>query len=663
MKQITIKSIKLTNFKGISALTIPFNQAGLDIYGDNASGKTTIVDAFNWCLFGKDSQDRKDFAIRPIDANGIQDNKTESEVEVELVVENTFYKLRRVFAGNFVKKRGSNVEEFQGNETRYYIDEVPHKQKEYDLRIATFCDEQLFKLLSIAGRFFLLDWKQQREILNKLAQIGTDADIIQTLPEATKYLKLIEVLNANKTLEMYRKQLSAERLAIKKEIDDIGPRIAELKSIPAPEKIEINKAEIEELIAQENELIQSANNLFSASQSEINNKIAGFQKQISDLQTKRLNLIADAKNEGNIKYKEHQQRIQLLKNQISINNDNYLLHNRKITEDKARLEKLEEERQSLVESWNQTKSSVYALRKFEPGVCPCCNRANEYSEKAQAEFETQENLNADNFMKVKVNILNEIETQGEKVNNQIDELKKEIQLDEANIQQYQIEIDKLQAELDFLDRHNVQPFELTDEKSVAGVLDIDEDIEALKVLIEATEQERGQEPNIELNKQAIEKLNAQLAECITHEARVNEYNKTAKRIDELLFREQELCNKMATIEKDEYLIDEFNSVKIDLVSSKVNSMFKFVKFKMFNHLINGGIEETCEAMVEGVTISNVNNAGRINAGLDIIGTLSEFYSISVPCFIDNAESITKIIPFDSQLIKLIVSEIDKKLTY
>jgi len=82
---------------------------------------------------------------------------------------------------------------------------------------------------------------------------------------------------------------------------------------------------------------------------------------------------------------------------------------------------------------------------------------------------------------------------------------------------------------------------------------------------------------------------------------------------------------------------------------------------MFETQINGGIKNTCEAMVEGVPFSDLNNAMKINAGLEIIKALCEFYQVNAPIFIDNRESVTKLIDIDSQIINLVVSEQDKQL--
>jgi hypothetical protein len=62
-----------------------------------------------------------------------------------------------------------------------------------------------------------------------------------------------------------------------------------------------------------------------------------------------------------------------------------------------------------------------------------------------------------------------------------------------------------------------------------------------------------------------------------------------------------------------------------------------------------------------VPYSNLNHGARLNVGLDIINTLSDFYNFNAPIFVDNAEAVTQLIPTRSQLIRLVVSEKDKKL--
>ncbi|WP_319001311.1 hypothetical protein [Clostridium estertheticum] len=65
-------------------------------------------------------------------------------------------------------------------------------------------------------------------------------------------------------------------------------------------------------------------------------------------------------------------------------------------------------------------------------------------------------------------------------------------------------------------------------------------------------------------------------------------------------------------------------------------------------------------MVQGIPFNDANTASQINAGIDIINTLSSYYEVEVPLFIDNRESINQLIETDSQVINLVVS-LDKEL--
>ena len=106
--------------------------------------------------------------------------------------------------------------------------------------------------------------------------------------------------------------------------------------------------------------------------------------------------------------------------------------------------------------------------------------------------------------------------------------------------------------------------------------------------------------------------------------------KNNKRKDEILKREKELAQQMADLEKEEFAIDELNKARIDEVERRVNSKFQNVRFRMFETQINGGETPTCIAQVNGVKYSDLNNAAQINAGLDIVNTLSLFHGVTGP---------------------------------
>jgi exonuclease SbcC len=119
------------------------------------------------------------------------------------------------------------------------------------------------------------------------------------------------------------------------------------------------------------------------------------------------------------------------------------------------------------------------------------------------------------------------------------------------------------------------------------------------------------------------------------------------RIKELQDQESTLALQLAALEGSEFAIMEFTKAKVDAIERRINGKFRNVRFKMFTQQVNGGEAETCETLVNSngsfVPFPDANNAARINAGIDIINTLCQHYDVYAPIFIDNRESVTKLI--------------------
>ena len=137
--------------------------------------------------------------------------------------------------------------------------------------------------------------------------------------------------------------------------------------------------------------------------------------------------------------------------------------------------------------------------------------------------------------------------------------------------------------------------------------------------------------------------------------------KTRARIEELKAEEKQLAKKLADFEGQKFLLDVFTKTKCEIMESKINSLFKYVSFKLFDTLINGAVAPCCETLIRGVPWNDANHEGRTNGGIDIINTLTKHYEVHSPIFIDYRESTNNIIPTDSQVINLIVTK-DKELT-
>ena len=139
-----------------------------------------------------------------------------------------------------------------------------------------------------------------------------------------------------------------------------------------------------------------------------------------------------------------------------------------------------------------------------------------------------------------------------------------------------------------------------------------------------------------------------------------------ERVKELEAQEKKLAAEYEQLEQGIYLCEVFIKTKVNMLTDKINDKFQNVRFRLFIEQQNGGVKEDCEVMIpaEGgrmVPYVFSNNAARINAGLEIIDALSTHWGITMPVFVDNAESVTRLLNMNTQVIRLVVSEADKTL--
>jgi DNA repair exonuclease SbcCD ATPase subunit len=635
--------LSLKNFKGIKEFTLDTNGGkNTNIYGDNGTGKTTIFDAFTWLLFDKDSSDRSKFDIQPLDKQGNVIHMIDTEVEGVLDIDGKTITLKKILREKWVKKRGEAESELKGTETLYYINDVPVKQSEYKAYINELIDESIFKMITNPLYFGLvLKWQDRRKVLLDMVGDVSDEDVVSSrndLKELASLLNNTDIETLKKSIVARKKKLNDDIKAIPYRIDELNNTIQEFDFEALEFRKKFIQAAIDDIEAK------------LADSSKIDEEVLKDKKRLYELQSELMKIEQEAKNEA---YKEYEQLNKELQNTlIELNTEKSRLAQQEIFIENAKkeIERLEKENEELRERWRKEnkKELTFDENLF---VCPVCKRP---FEEADIEAKKEEMLKNFNFEKAET--LKKITAQGKENNKKIEELKKKIS---------EINTEEIQAKILVLDKRAKEIKAKIDNFKPVINLDNNERYKEIKSEIETienklskqyinTEKDELKKKLVELKKE-LEQVNSKLA--------YKEHNEKAKaRIEELKKQERELARQIAELERQEFLAEEFIKAKVELLQNKIDSKFKYVKFKMFDIQVNGGIAETCEPMVDGVPFStNLNFGARINAGLDIINALCDYYNIQAPIFIDNKESITKLIETKSQVISLIVSERDKKL--
>ena len=222
--QLQLKKISLINFKGVQNRVIEFG-GETEIRGKNATGKTTVFDAFTWCLFGKDSADRSDFNVKPLDANNQPLRQTDNEVTALIVVDDRLIEFKRIYHENWVKKTGELETSFSGDTTQLFINDVPKKVGEYKAEVSAILDEKLFKLITNPLYFNeQMKWQDRRNVLISIAGEVDDQELIA---KNGSFARVVELLNS-KTADDLKKEYAAKKKRLKDELAQIPTRVDEL---------------------------------------------------------------------------------------------------------------------------------------------------------------------------------------------------------------------------------------------------------------------------------------------------------------------------------------------------------------------------------------------------------------------------------------------------
>ncbi|MBO1264343.1 AAA family ATPase [Proteiniclasticum sp. SCR006] len=643
MRNIIIKRLELRNFKGIRTLDIDFNQV-TNIRGENATGKTTIFDAFTWLLFDKDSKDRTAFDIKTLDENNEPLHGLDHSVTGVLDIDGKVWTLKKTYKEKWTKRRGDVNKELTGHETIHEINDVPVSKTEYTNKINDFLDADLFKLITNPLFFSNLDWKKRRGILLEILGDLTAEQIMSYNP-ALEGLR--EHLERVEDIDSLTKQIKVSKAKLNTEIKSIPTRIDEAsRSIRDEdfEEIEALKAKAEKELEEIQEAIRG-NSGSDAAKLKIKDEIYEIKNKMRDF-------------EFNYKQGVGLERIVLVK---SLNNKqerkNVIVSDKRITE--RELITLNKDIEGFDKKLEKAKEDYKAKFKETLDIpehinsCPTCKRAfdsGDIQNKIQ-ELEGNFKLQKSKDLEKIINYAEAVTEDKEQTIEKIHKLNEEMMKYEADLKDIEGEIIQSQETLDEFDADTLH-FTATEEYKK-----LENDLAQLEIAYRADDGEavRKQLKDTELQlKTRIAELSARLAQKQQNEA----LRQRVSELEELL---QDTSQRYADIERIEFLCEEFIRTKVELLEVSVNQKFSKVSFKMFSTQVNGGLTETCEALIDGVPFSSSNTASQLNAGLDIIHTLNETYQVTAPVFLDNRESVTKIIPTKSQVINLFVDEKEKTL--
>ena len=632
---IEIKSMDISNFKGIHSLHLEFHSGVNTLYGDNATGKTSVYDALTWLLFGKDSHGNSTFSIKPMD---VPAGSVTPEVSVILMVNGEELKLRKTLREKWEKPRGSTEARFAGNTTDYFVDDVPRKESEYKRIIAGYIDEAQFKLLTSVYAFARdMHWKDRRALLSEICGLPDDASLLSSAPQ---FAELAEAVG-RRTVDDYKAALMAQRKGANASLNTLPVRIDEcermvrdLSGLPFEQAHEVAK-----ILQRDRERVQT-----------------DLAKLDGDA------LIAQAENErdalnNQLRELENENRAHRDSQYVPVEDETAdLMHaDEQAQEALDQAKRIQSDLQQRITGGNarlddyRDRWRAIDKEQFTGGTCPTCGQTLPAAEleAAKQRFETSKQDRKNGLL------------EDSKL------LKTDIASMQTRLQEVETSLPGLQAAADKAARA------LADYTPPAApvIEDLPDYARRKDALHRSLDECNRRIERLRTDKQAerdrleseYRAITSKILENDATLAKEKTLADTRRRVTELQEEQRRAAAEVEEMDRMIELCEEFARARVQSVEQSVNSRFKLARFRLFTEQINGGLADCCDVVVDGVPYADLNSAMQINVGLDIIETLSQHYDRRVPLFIDNAESVTKLQEISAQVVRLEVSKEDKEL--
>lgn len=632
---ILLKSLDLVHFKCFNVLHLDFHEGVNNIYGENAAGKTSVYDALTWLLFNKDSAGGARPDIKPHHAPA----GTMPEVTAVLEVDGEPIKLRKVLREKWEKPRGSSIERYAGDTRDYYIDDVPLAENEYKRRIAELIDEQQFKLLTdVWAVTSKMHWKDRRTLLAEICGLPEDKQLLATTP---RFAELNEKVG-RRTVDEYksvlvkqRKDMNANLNTLPVRVDECSRMVTELESLDfAAAHSESDRLQAERERVQ-GELVKLTNNTLAA---QARNELGALQNQLRELEAENAAHLASQR----VPVEDETSALTAALDRAKLEADRLT---RTIAQERDLVLNGETRLDDYRARWRAIDAEV-----FTDEHCPTCGQVFPAERLAAAQ---------QSFGDGKNRRKNELLEDSNLLKTQISAAKDRLLTAETALKTAQDEVQKAQIALD-----GYTPPVITEPENLP---DYDRRRNAIQMLITDTEKRLDRlNSDTAAEKTRLEAEHAELTrrklESDAVLAKEQTLADTKKRIAELQAEQRTAAAEVEQMDRLIAMCEEFTRYRVQAITESVNSKFRLTRWRLFTEQVNGGLADCCEPMDRnGSTFEGTNNAMKINIGMDIIDTLSEFYGVRVPLFVDNAESVTHLQPIGSQVVRLVVSEADKEL--
>ena len=618
----------LQNFKNIRTLDIEFGTHTTTVSGTNEQGKSTVYDAYLWCLFGITT--RKNDCVQPTGADNQIIHKIDTEVSVVLLVDGNEVTLRRRLTEKW-KAEGTDGEKFISAPMERYYNDVPCSKAEFESKLNAIYALDSWLMLSNIKTFMQQKMEDRRRIL---ASITGDVDTAALLAQFPLVKKGID---EGKTIEELQKQTLSTKKRAQKEIDSIPNQIAAQDKLRVETDfaaLHAQKDELEAQIADLDKLLQADSTELEAdkrNRAELQQLEATLAQQRKKWQDEHFGRLQQLR----IAAMNAKEAVQTAERQQQKNKQGYDALCKKLADLQTQFEQKKQE-------WLAKNNEEFS---YTPAtVCECCGQP--LSAEAQQRMYDKA---ATSFNTDKADAL-------QRLYNECGQLKAQIDVIKKQMQQYESETQAADVQL-----VNSRKEEAAATQSATGIeeaLTVDEnsDVQATQgkiKLLQAAMQKPEMSATDKENSDKRELLKAQrdaVVRQLAGEQTNANIDKEKERLNAEAQKQSQIvadCN--AVLEQ----LRKYNRLVLDATESKLNVFFQLARWKFAEqNKTNDEEQQVCTAVYGGIEYDRLNNAGQVNVGVDICEGIKKASNVELPLFVDNVESVEKLLDTQSQIIKL-----------
>lgn len=670
MKQIELTSIKIEDFRGTKSLELQLDGKDTIVRGANGTGKTTILDAYLWCLTGKDSQGRTDCEIKRRE-DGETLPKVDASVTVVLRVDGEAWTLKRTLHEKWQKPRGTTEEQFKGNETLTEVNGVPMSVTEYSQQVGALIPYDRIITLTMAGYFFTLPWQEMRTQLIEMTGVSSEEIEQAVVASDARFEQLTDKLTG-KTLEGYRREILASKRKTRTELDGIQPRIDQT------EKLKPEEGDKTALLGERAKVEYKLTKLRASERSRLDSYQAHLDERkrllarISDLELEQQQIVRKAEeeransqkqiaNSQDEQYNAVVKEIATWKQSLSRHQDD--LNTIREGRDQAiqRLDRINESVENLRLAYSRTASEQYDGTE----LCPTCHQTlpEERQEEARQRWHKERTERLERIArdgKESKELADSQKADIARLVKRIEELETSVQEATKQILALKSQRDKLEAERAKIQEQTAksQPEPLVlPARHEEIATEIKEAQAKLEELAGRTEDEEDEATKAEIAKQEEEmaKIQKQIDDC----DRRDELDKEIKRLHSV---GRDLAQTLADLEAMEQVITDYSQALVQAYEGRIGDLFPTLRFALFDYTQAGDRYETCIPLIGDAHYDTANTASRINAGIELHNAIAQHLGLTAPLIVDNRESVTELTAHSGQVISLMVDPTAKELT-